>query len=146
MTLCTTELFIYIHSNVRTLMKNKCYNVIIKCIRESEDIILLLLVIATGLRLIYHGKSGHVSAILFDLKDFNIKRLLKTFVEALTCTPQSSKGNVPRYSLTNPGPIDKILVKNIKFGGNLFIEFEQKNCYDTFWQAYQMTNILIMIV
>ena len=107
MKLCTTELFIYIHSNVRTLMKNKCYNVIIKCIRESEDIMLLLLIIAAGLRVMCHRKSNHVTAILFDLKDLNKKRLLKTFVEALSCTSQSSKDNVPRYSWTNPGLIDR---------------------------------------
>ena len=68
---------------------------------------MLLLVIAAGLRVMCHRKSNHVTAILFDLKDFNKKRLWKTFVEALTCKSQLSKGNVPRYSWTNPRPIDQ---------------------------------------
>ena len=38
MELCTTELFIYVHSKVKPSMKNKCYNAIVKFIRESEDI------------------------------------------------------------------------------------------------------------
>ena len=39
MELFTTELFIYAHSKVKPSMKNKYYNVIVKFIRESEDII-----------------------------------------------------------------------------------------------------------
>ena len=30
MELCTTKLFIYVHSKVKPSMKNKCYNIIVK--------------------------------------------------------------------------------------------------------------------
>ena len=45
MGLCITELFIYVYSKVKFSTKNKCYNVIVKFIRESEDIILLLVLV-----------------------------------------------------------------------------------------------------
>ena len=131
MELCTTELFIYVHSNVKPSMKNKCSNVIGKFIRESEDIIAAACTCSVGSSIKCLGKCNHVGAILFALEDFNRKKL-KTFVEHLTCTSQLSKWNVPRDSSTNPPPpIDKTLVIKIKFGDNPSTEVEPKNnCYD----------------
>ena len=112
MELCTTELFIYVHSKVKPSMKNKCYNVIVKFIRESEDIIAAACTFPAGSNIKCLGKCNHVGAILFTLEDFNRKNL-KTFVEPLTCASQLSKWNVPRDSSTNPAPIGKILEKKI---------------------------------
>ena len=39
MELYTAESVIYVNSKGKPSMKNKCYNVIVKFIRESEDII-----------------------------------------------------------------------------------------------------------
>ena len=111
MELCTTELLIYIHSKVKPSMKNKYYNVIVKCIRDPEDIIAATCTCPAGSSIKCLGKCNHVSTILFALKDFNRKNF-KNFVQPLTCTSQLSKWNVPRDSLTNPAPVDKILVKN----------------------------------
>ena len=130
MELCTTELFIYVHSKVKRLMKNKCYNIIVKFIRESKDIIAAACTCPAGSSIKCLGKGNHVGAILFALEDFNRKNL-KTFVEPLTCTSQLSKWNVPCDSSANPTPIDKTLVKEIKFGDNPSTEVEPKNsCYD----------------
>ena len=74
MELCTTELFIYVHSKVKPSMKNKCYQVIVKFIRESEDIIAAFKC---------RGKCNHVDAIHFALEDFNRKNF-KALVEPLT--------------------------------------------------------------
>ena len=131
MALCTTELlFIYVHSKVKPSMKNKCYNVIVKFIRDLEDIIAAACTCPTGSSIKCLGKCNLVGAILFVFEDFNRKKL-KTFVEPLTCTSNLSKWNVPRDFLTNPAPIDKTIVKKIKFGENPSTEVEPKNnCYD----------------
>ena len=39
MELCTTELFIYLHSKVKPSVKNTCSNVFVKFIREYADFI-----------------------------------------------------------------------------------------------------------
>ena len=130
MELCTTELFIHVHSKVKPSMKNKCY-VIIKFIRELEDIMTAACTCPAGSSIKCLGKCNHVGAILFALEDFNRKNL-KTFAEPLTCTSQLSKWNVRRDSSTNPAPIDKTLVKKNKYGDNPSTEVEPKNnCYDT---------------
>ena len=92
-------------------MKNKCYNVIVKFIRESEDIVAACTCPA-GSSIKSLGKCNHVGVILFALEDFNRKNL-KFFVEPLTCKSQLSKWNVPRDSSTNFIPIDKTHVKKI---------------------------------
>ena len=124
MELCTTELFIYVHSKVKPSMKNKCY-VIVKFIRESEDIIAAASTCPVGSSIKCLGKCNHVGAILFALEDFKRKKL-KTFAEPLMCTSQLSKWNAPRNSSTNPAPIDKTLVK---FVDNPSTEVEPKNNY-----------------
>ena len=45
MELCTTELFIYVHSKVKPSMKSKSDSFIVKFIRVSEDIIAAALVL-----------------------------------------------------------------------------------------------------
>ena len=63
------------------------------------------------------------------MKDSNRKNI-KTFVEPLTCTSHLSKWNVPRYSSTNPAPIDRTYWK-LKLKGNPSTEVEPKNkCCD----------------
>ena len=71
MELCTTELFIYIHSKAKPSMKNKCYNVIVKFIRESDDIIAVACTCPAGSRIKCLGKCNHVGAILFTLEGFD---------------------------------------------------------------------------
>ena len=83
MELCTSELFIFIHSKVKPSMKNKCDNAIVKFIRESEDIIAAACTCPAGSSIKCLGKCNHVGAILFALEDFNRKNS-KTFVEPLT--------------------------------------------------------------
>ena len=91
-------------------MKNKCFNVIVKVIRESEDIIAVACTCLAVSCINCLGKCNHIGAILFALEDFN-RNNLKTFVEPLTCTSQLSKWNGPHYSSINSAPVDKIVVK-----------------------------------
>ena len=142
MELCTTELFIQVHSKVKPSMKNKCY-VIIKFIRESEDIMAVACTCPVGSSIKCLGKCNHVDAILFTLEDFNRKNL-KTFVEPLTCTSQLSIWNVRRDSSTNPSPIDKSLVKKINMETTRPQKLNQKIIVMT--HVHQMANILIMVV
>ena len=92
-------------------MKNKSYNVIVKFIRESEDIIATACTCSVGSSIKCLVKCNHVGAVLFALEDLN-KKKLNTFVEPLTYASQLSKCNAPSDSSTNPVPINKILVKN----------------------------------
>ena len=62
MELCTTELFIHVHSKVKPSMKNKCY-VIIKFIRESED---MAAACTAGSSITCLGKCDHVGAFPID--------------------------------------------------------------------------------
>ena len=73
MEFCTTELFIHVHSKVKPVMKNKCYNVIIKFIRESADVIAAACTCPAGSSVKCLGKCNHVGAIVFALEDFNRK-------------------------------------------------------------------------
>ena len=124
-------------------MKNKCYNVIVKFIRELEDIIAAACTCPAGSSIKCLGKCKHVGAILFALEDFKRKHL-KTFVEPLTCTSQLSKWNVPRDSSTNRAPFDKTLVKKLNLKTIRPQKFNQKIIVMT--HVHQMINILIMIV
>ena len=72
-------------------------------IAESEDIVTTACICPVGSSAMCLEKCNHVGAILFALEVFNRKNF-KAFVEPLTCTSQLSKWNVPRDSLTNPGP------------------------------------------
>ena len=72
-------------------------------IAESEDIVTAACTCPAGSSIKCLGKCSHVGAILYALEDFN-RKYFKTFVKPLTCTSQLSKWNVPRDSLTNPGP------------------------------------------
>ena len=111
-------------------MKKKCYNVIVKFIRDSENILAAACTCPARSGIKCLGKCNDVGAILFALEEFNRKKL-KTFVEPLTCTSHLSKWNVSLHSSANPAPIDKTLVKKIKLGDSLSAEFEPKNnCYD----------------
>ena len=77
---CTTEFFIYIHTKVKPSIKNKCCNVSVKVIRESEHIN----AIACTFPVKFLKKCNHVGAIPFALTDFN-RNKIKTLVEPLTC-------------------------------------------------------------
>ena len=63
-------------------MKNRCYNVTVKFIRESEDIIAAVCTCPAGSSIKCLGKCNHVGAILFALEDFdrkNFKNFCRTF-------------------------------------------------------------------
>ena len=68
-------------------MKNKCYNVIIKFIRESADVIAAACPCPAGSSVKCLVKCNHIGAIVFALEDFN-RKSQKTFVEPLTCRSQ----------------------------------------------------------
>ena len=121
-------------------MKNWCYNIIGKRIRESEDIIAACTCPAgSGINCL--RKCNHVGTILFVLEDFNGKKL-KTFAEPLTCTSQLLKWNVPRDSSTNPSPFDKTLVKKINLETIRTQKLNQKII--VMIHPHQMINILVM--
>ena len=105
-------------------MRNKCYNAFANLL---EDVIAAACTCLAGSSVKCLGKCNHhVGAIFFALEDFNRKKL-KRFVEPLTYTSQLSKQNIPRDPSSNPAPIDKTLVRIIKFGDNTSTEVEPKN-------------------
>ena len=59
-------------------MKNKWYNIIVKFIRESEDIISAACTCPAGLSVKCLRKCNHPGAILFALEVFNRKPLRGT--------------------------------------------------------------------
>ena len=73
MELCTTELFNYNHFKIKPSMENKCYNIIVKSIRESDDITGAACTCPAGSSVKCLGKCNHVGAIPFGLEDFNRK-------------------------------------------------------------------------
>ena len=75
---CTTELFVYVHFEVKPSVKNNIYNVIIKFIRESEGIIATACTCSAGSSVKCLGKCNHVGPMLFALEDFN-RKILKNF-------------------------------------------------------------------
>ena len=66
-----TELFINVHSKVKSSIENTCYNVTVKLFRESEDIIAATCACPARSIVKCLGKCKHVGAILFALEDFN---------------------------------------------------------------------------
>ena len=120
-------------------MKSKCYNVIVKFSKESENVIATACPCPARSSARFLGSCNHIGAVLFALEDFSRKKA-KTSEEPLTCTSQLSKWNVSHDSSTNPVPIDKSLVKN-KFGDNPSTEVELKNnCYDPHAPNYKHLN------
>ena len=137
MELCTTELFIFVHSKLKpTMKKNKCYNVNVKFIRESEDIIAAACTCPARSSVKCFGKCSYAGAILFTLEVFKRKNL-KTSVEPLRCTSQLSKWNVPHDTSSNFVPTDKTPVKTLNLENRKIIAMIH---------VHQMINILIMIV
>ena len=93
-------------------MNNKCYNVIVKFIRESEDISVAACTCLAGSSIKCLGKCNHVGAILFALEDFNRKDL-KAYVKSFTCTSQLLKWNVPHDSSTILPLLIKLILKKL---------------------------------
>ena len=98
-------------------MKNKCYNVIVNIVRESEDIIADAFTCTGWTKCQVSRKMQscwYYWKICIALDDFNRKKL-KTFAGPLKCIPQLSqlsKWDFPCDSLNNPAPTDKTLVTN----------------------------------
>ena len=107
------------------------YNVIVKFITESADVVAAACTCPAGSSVKCLGKRNHVGAILFALEDFSRKNL-KTFVEPT------------RDSSTNPTPIEKTLVKKLNLGMIHLQKLSQKIIVMT--HVHQMINIFIMIV
>ena len=73
----TTELSIYVHFKVKPSMKNKCYNVIVKFITESEDIIAAACTCPGGSGVTCHVSSVFENAITFMLFFLLCKSLIE---------------------------------------------------------------------
>ena len=66
---CLTELFIYVISKVKPLMKNKCFNVTVKVLRGSEDIIAAAFTFPAGSSVTCLRQCNHLGAISLALED-----------------------------------------------------------------------------
>ena len=61
------------------------------------------------------GKCNYIGGVLFDIEDF-IRRGLQNNSEPLTCTSRLSEWVVPRIQSVAAKPIDKVLIRKIRFG------------------------------
>ena len=75
--ICHEELFIedfndssiYVISKVKPLMKNKCFNVTVKVLRGSEDIIAAAFTFPAGSSVTCLRQCNHLGAIILALQD-----------------------------------------------------------------------------
>ena len=125
-----TTNFIYLNCLVKPSMKTKSYNVIIKFTKKPVEIATAICTCPAGIGKNSLGRCNHIGAILFAIEDFNRKNLKQLDVP-VSCTSQLSQWNVPKTVEQDPPPIEKILIKKIKFGQDLQEQPQPKiNKYD----------------
>ena len=119
---------------------------------SSCDILRAACTCPAGLGLQGKGKCNHIGGILFAVEDF-IRRGLQNDPEPLICTSRLSVWVVPRNQSVATKPLDKVLIRKIRFGQknirtcpkiiNSFIQYKKErtndNVQDTFCFGKTMT-------
>ena len=104
----------YVKANVLPSMKRTPYKVVVE-FSSSCDILRAACTCPAGLGLQGKGKCNHIGGVLFAVEDF-IRRGLQSHPEPLTCTSRLSVWVVPRNQSVAAKPLDKVLIRKIRFG------------------------------
>ena len=95
-------------------MKKTPYRAILE-FSPTYDVLRAACTCPAGLGLWGKGKYNHIGGVLFAIEDF-IRRGLQNNSEPLTCTSRLSEWVVPRIQSVAAKPIDKVLIRKIRFG------------------------------
>ena len=95
-------------------MKKTPYRAILE-FSPTYDVLRAACTCPAGLLLRGKGKCNHIGGVLFAIEDF-IRRGLQNNSEPLTCTSRLSVWVVPRNQSVAAKPIDKVLIRKIRFG------------------------------
>ena len=106
----------YVRANVLPSMKKTPYRVVIE-FSPTCDVLRAACTCPAGLGLQGKGKCNHVGGVLFAMEDFS-RRGLQQNPEPLTCTSRLSVWIVPRSQSVAAKPLDKVLIRIIRFGKN----------------------------
>ncbi|XP_078372649.1 uncharacterized protein LOC144656291 [Oculina patagonica] len=104
----------YVRANVLPSMKKTPYRVVVE-FSPTCDVLRAACTCPAGLGLNGKGKCNHVGGVLFAIEDF-IRRGLQNNPEPLTCTSRLSVWVVPRNQSVAAKPLDKVLIRKIRFG------------------------------
>ena len=104
----------YVIANVLPSMKRTPYRVVVE-FAPTCDVLRAACTCPAGLGLNGYGKCNHVGGVLFAIEDF-IRRGLQNNPEPLPCTSQLSVWVVPRNQSVAAKPLDKVLIRKIRFG------------------------------
>ena len=103
----------YVRVNVFPLMKKSAYRVVVE-FSPTCDVLRAACTCPAGLGLQGKGKCNHVGGVLFAIKDFS-RRGLQQNPEPLICTSRLSVWVVPRNQSIATKPLDKVLIRKIRF-------------------------------
>ena len=103
-----------VKANVLPSMKKTPYRAILE-FSPTYDVLRAACMCPAGLGLRGKGKYNHIGGVLFAIEDF-IRRGLQNNSEPLTCTSRLSVWVVPRNQSVAAKPIDKVLIRKIRFG------------------------------
>ena len=103
----------YVRANVLPSMKRTPYRVVV-VFAPTCDVLRAACTCPAGLGLHGYGKCNHVGGVLFAIEDF-IRRGLQNNPEPLTCTSRLSVWVVPRNQSVAAKPLDKVLIRKIRF-------------------------------
>ena len=104
----------FVRANVLPSMKKTPYRVVIE-FSPTCDVLRAACTCPAGLGLQGKGKCNHFGGVLFAIEDFS-RRGLQQNREPLTCTSRLSVWIVPRNQSVAAKPLDKVLIRKIRFG------------------------------
>ena len=104
----------YVKANVLPSMKKTPYRVVVE-LSPTCDVLRAACTCPAGLGLHGKGKCNHTGGVLFAIEDFTRRELQKN-PEPLTCTSRLSVWVVPRNQSVAAKPLDKVLIRKIRFG------------------------------
>ena len=97
----------YVKVNVLPSMKRTPYKVVVK-FSPTCEVLRATCTCPAGLGLQGKGKCNHIGGVLFAIEDF--------YPEPLTCSSRLSVWVVPRNQSVAAKPLDKVLIRKIRFG------------------------------
>ena len=95
-------------------MKKTPYRVVVE-FAPTCDVLRAACTCPVGLAVQGKGKCNHIGGVLFTIEDFTRRELHKN-LEPLTCTSRLSVWVVPRNQSVAAKPLDKVLIRKIRFG------------------------------
>ena len=104
----------YVRATVLPSMKKTPYRVVVE-FAPTCDVLRAACTCPAGLGLQGKGKCNHNGGVLFAIEEFTRRELQKN-LEPLTCTSPLSVWVVPRNQSVAAKPLDKVLIRKIRFG------------------------------